>query len=187
MAAGRDGASKSASFESLFRDRICHISAIYADLDDPVSLIVRGIALWTCVLNKQPGQEPVKPECGVGRWKDRIYWGMDKWTAQGWGVTRLHRRWKPCAVAAPVAHRPAILHAWSVEGGWLMVPAKSKMAFRAPSRMVQPHVPHRGLLTIRTEFNQAAGTEGNPRTPLPSEMGQGCGICCLHSPGSASP
>lgn len=64
-------------------------------------------------------------------------------------------------------------------GGWLMVPAKSKMAFRAPNRMVQPHVPHRGLLTIRTEFNQAAGTEGNPRTPSPSEMGQGCGTYCL--------
>lgn len=49
-----------------------------------------------------------------------------------------------------------------------MVPAKSKMAFRAPSRMVQPHVPHRGLLTIK----QAAGTDGNPRTPSPSEMGR---------------
>lgn len=83
------------------------------------------------MLNKQPGQEPVKPECGVGRWKDRIYWGMDKWTAQGWGVTRRHRRWKPHAVAAPVAHRPAILHAWSVEGGMADGSSKKQDGFQS--------------------------------------------------------
>lgn len=43
-------------------------------------------------------------------------------------------------------------------------------------------MPHRGLLTIRTEFEQATGTEKILELNPPSKKGQGHDPCCLGPP-----